>query len=346
MKRYKMDEVNVRICGKTIETARGIRLMHSGTFVEFHGKLSKISIEVVGTTEKDAENYDAYLGVFINESITPEKILRVKNGIYSYDVCERKEKEELTVKIVKLTELQYGGVEVVAVFADGEIAPTKSRERKLLFIGDSITAGYGVNGENSDPVFTTETENVTMAYPYMTADRVSADAWFVCWSGGGVISRWIPPAQDKALTDILLPGLFEKGIEKYFCPDMILVNLGTNDASYTRGDLKKEETFANNYVRFILNISTVYPDAGILIQYGLMETSLTPTIKRVVERCKHHNIRCSFLELPVMNMEDGLGTNGHPSLLTHKKMTRLLEDKIRNIMGWEDERGFYGILSE
>lgn len=336
MKRYKMDEANARICGETIRTAQGLRLMHSGTFTEFHGELSKISIEVIGTAEEDTDSYHAYLGVFINESKAPEKILRVKNGFHVYDVCERREKEELTVKIVKLTELQYGGAEVVAVLADGEIAPTENRDRKLMFIGDSITAGYGVNGENSDPVFTTETENVTMAYPYLTADRLGADAWFVCWSGGGLISRWIPPEQEEPLTDILLPELFEEGTEKYFSPDMILVNLGTNDASYTRGDLKKEETFAGKYVRFISNISTVYPDASILIQYGLMEDSLTHTIERVVERCKNQNIRCSFLELPAMKEEDGLGTNGHPSSLTHEKMAQFLEGKIRSIAGWKD----------
>ena len=48
---------------------------------------------------------------------------------------------------------------------DGNIKPTEPKERKLLFIGDSITAGYGVNGEQSDTVFTTKTEDVTKAYP-------------------------------------------------------------------------------------------------------------------------------------------------------------------------------------
>ncbi len=59
--------------------------------------------------------------------------------------------------------------------------------------------------------FTTKTEDVTKAYPYLIAKEVSADPWYVCWSGGGIISRWIPPETELPLTDILMPELFETG---------------------------------------------------------------------------------------------------------------------------------------
>ena len=144
-----------------------------------------------------------------------------------------------------------------------------------MFIGDSITAGYGVNGEQSDTVFTTKTEDVTKAYPYLTAKEVSADPWYVCWSGGGIISRWIPPETELPLTDILMPELFETGKDLDFIPGLISINLGTNDASYTRDDEGRKEKFGARYLAFVRRISEVYPDTPNFITVWLDGENVT-----------------------------------------------------------------------
>ena len=205
-----------------------------------------------------------------------------------------------------------------------------------MFIGDSITAGCGVNGEQSDTVFTTKTEDVTKAYPYLTAKEVSADPWYVCWSGGGIISRWIPPETELPLTDILMPELFETGKDLDFIPGLISINLGTNDASYTRDDEGRKEKFGARYLAFVRRISEVYPDTPILLQYGLMERTLLPAIQTVAEECSRQGVKCYFLELPLMNKNDGMGTGDHPSVMTHKKTAHILKEKILELMDWKE----------
>ena len=224
----------------------------------------------------DESDFAAYVGVFLNEGDTPETVWKIQDGLHHYEICWTSEKKNTVVKVMKLTEMQYGAVQIHSVDTDGNIKPTEPKERKLLFIGDSITAGYGVNGEQSDTVFTTKTEDVTKAYPYLTAKEVSADPWYVCWSGGGIISRWIPPETELPLTDILMPELFETGKDLDFIPGLISINLGTNDASYTRDDEGRKEKFGARYLAFVRRISEVYPDTPILLQYGLMERTLLP----------------------------------------------------------------------
>lgn len=91
-------------------------------------------------------------GVFLNEGDTPETVWKIQNGLHHYEICWTSEKKNTVVKVMKLTEMQYGAVQIHSVDTDGNIKPTEPKERKLLFIGDSITAGYGVNGEQSDTV--------------------------------------------------------------------------------------------------------------------------------------------------------------------------------------------------
>ena len=179
MQKYKLGKHEVRVCGKAVETDAGIELVHSGSFIEFYGEIGKVSMKISGNA--DESDFAAYVGVFLNEGDTPETVWKIQDGLHHYEICWTSEKKNTVVKVMKLTEMQYGAVQIHSVDTDGNIKPTEPKERKLLFIGDSITAGYGVNGEQSDTVFTTKTEDVTKAYPYLTAKEVSADPWYVCW---------------------------------------------------------------------------------------------------------------------------------------------------------------------
>lgn len=334
MEKYKFGKNEVRVCGKVSETEDGLEFMNSGTFIEFCGKSGRLDMEISGSYTEEC--YPAYLGVFLNGNGTPEKIWKIEKGLHNYHICWAEEQEETTVKIVKLTELQYGRIIISTIRLDGVVKPAKARERKLMFIGDSLTAGYGVSGDNTDLIFTTATENVTKAYPYLAAQALSADAWYVCWSGGGIISRWISPQEELPLTDILMPELFEKGKELDFVPDLIAINLGTNDASYTRGKNIRETAFIEKYIEFVHRIAREYPDAQILLQYGLMEKTLLNAVHTVADSCREKGIKCSFLSLPILNETDGIGTGGHPSFLTHKKTAEIVRDKIAEIMDWKE----------
>ena len=47
-----------------------------------------------------------------------------------------------------------------------------------------------------------------------------------------------------------------------------------------------------------------YPDAYILLLYGLMETTLTEAVKMAEEQCRKDGVKCSFTELPLSDKQD------------------------------------------
>ena len=91
MQKYKFGEHEVRVCGKAVETEEGIELVHSGSFIEFCGEVSKVSIKILGNAE--GSDFAAYLGVFLNENDTPEKIWKIENGLHHYEICWKSEKK-------------------------------------------------------------------------------------------------------------------------------------------------------------------------------------------------------------------------------------------------------------
>ena len=141
MQKYKLGKHEVRVCGKAVETDAGIELVHSGSFIEFYGEIGKVSMKISGNA--DESDFAAYVGVFLNEGDTPETVWKIQDGLHHYEICWTSEKKNTVVKVMKLTEMQYGAVQIHSVDTDGNIKPTEPKERKLLFIGDSITAGYG-----------------------------------------------------------------------------------------------------------------------------------------------------------------------------------------------------------
>ena len=63
--------------------------------------------------------------------------------------------------------------------------PPEPRQRRLLFIGDSITAGYGVLCNDSARPFAPETESALHAYAAVAARALEADAHVIAYSGKG-----------------------------------------------------------------------------------------------------------------------------------------------------------------
>ncbi|MFC6652659.1 GDSL-type esterase/lipase family protein [Paenibacillus rhizoplanae] len=57
-----------------------------------------------------------------------------------------------------------------------------------------------------------------------------------------------------------------------FTPELIVINLGTNDDSYTKDDPAKQADYAENYVAFLQKVRRNNPDSTILCTLGIMGT--------------------------------------------------------------------------
>lgn len=241
---------------------------------------------------------------------------------------------------MKESEVQYASSGILAFYTDeeAEIRPTDKKDRKIEFIGDSITCGYGVLGGPEAP-FSTETESADDAFAVQCARALDADYQLVSFSGIGVISRYIEPEENEPLTDVLMPALYPHtdavlakrygwGPESWdfssFCPQVVVINLGTNDDSYTRGIREREERFEEEYCEFVRNIHRRNPGAEIVCTFGVMSQRLLPRVEEAVQRLSESGVPVRMHREEPMPPGEVTGCDGHPSAQRQRKMAESL----------------------
>lgn len=121
-----------------------------------------------------------------------------------------------------------------------------------------------------------------------------------------------------------------------FAPDVIVVNLGTNDMSFTRGKVDRIEQFKKEYYKFLYYVRKHNKDASILCVLGVMGQDLCKSIEEVVDKYSEVNNDSNiyYMTLELQRDEDGIGVDWHPSEDTHKKISNSVVDKIKQIKNW------------
>jgi len=123
-------------------------------------------------------------------------------GKFSYTLSfPNNEGRGMKVDIIRRTEAWQGDmIFKTAQASDGFIDPKPFSKTKLLFIGDSITAGAGTTfryGENLEKV---AASNARLAYPRVLADRLNAQVHQVAYGGRGLVRDW------QGITETKLPS--------------------------------------------------------------------------------------------------------------------------------------------
>lgn len=277
---------------------------------------------------------------------------RVDRAEMTVTVFENEQAEDHEVRIIKLSECTSSLVGIAEIDTDGRMEKLPEAEEKLLVIGDSITCGYGVEGDLTQS-FTTATENATAAYGYLTAEELGMDVELFSFSGFGIISGY---TDDGKINDgCLVPPLYGTcGMNAFVFPDgrtlqeipwepscsrpdWIVLNLGTNDLSYCREDPEKKASFEKAYGQFLRKIRASAPQARILCVLGIMGTGLNPEMVAAVRDFCEKTGDTLTRALPVEEQDqatDGVGTDYHPSAATQKKLALKVAEAIRQ---WKKE---------
>nr|MCR4740839.1 hypothetical protein [Lachnospiraceae bacterium] len=112
--------------------------------------------------------------------------------------------------------------------------------------------------------------------------------------------------------------------------DLIVVNLGTNDASYTRDHEDRKEVFKQAYQRFLRYLTGTHRGKPIVCVTNAMTDLLGYEIDEAIKAVRAEENAPLYLMRFSDNEEgDGEGAVGHPSLIRHEKMAVQLSDWIR-----------------
>lgn len=342
----------VKVIGRTYESDGVLWLALSGGGAEFtfYGKKAEVTLQ--GDDIASSGNNLARIGIFVNGNCVIDDMM--DRPLKTYTVFESAADQQVTVKILKLSEapMSTAGIQQIAVVAKEGIKPAPSNLHKIEFIGDSITCGYGVDDEVGEHSFSTATEDVTKAYAYQTAEKLQADYSMVSYSGYGIITGYTE--NDQKLLTHLVPDYYElvgKSEGKFggllapqslkwdfskFVPELIVVNLGTNDDSYTKEDAAKQAEYAREYKRFLKQVRACNEKAAILCTLGIMGDRLFPFVEQAVQayRLETGDTNISVMKFDVQQEADGFAADFHPSQATHRKAAGKLAAHIKELLKW------------
>lgn len=221
-------------------------------------------------------------------------------------------------------------------------APTLP-QRRIEFIGNSITCGYGVESENPADPFTYETENHYYTYAAQTARLLHSQHLVVARSGIGIYRNYGAP---KTGSPDCMPAMYEQTLFKdsteqwnhaLYTPDVVCLNLGTNDMSLDNYDTNLLE---EGYRKFVNHLRATYPKAKIVLLTGpLMSGKPLDIVKQTLDKIADEHHRQGDQEVYRFDFSPqtgslAIGASYHPSLRQHMKMASELTVFLQKITGW------------
>lgn len=268
-------------------------------------------------------------------------------GQEAYPLADNLSDGEHTVRITKRTEALSGaGVFDGFVLAAGHdlLPPPQPAARRINFIGDSITVGYGVLGDEPTCFFTPATENVALSFAGVTAAHFSADYTVTGFSGLGVVrslgSGELPGDTIHDYLDRTLAlNPFTEWEYSQPPPDAVVINLGTND--FALAPHPDADAFVQAYVQLLQMVRQRYPEAEIFALAGpimfepanrYVETAVQQARAQLGDERMHYVVIENTLELSAVDY----GCDWHPNVSGQRKIAAQLIPAMAAVLGWQD----------
>lgn len=261
-------------------------------------------------------------------------LLQTTGGDASYEVAKGLAPGEHDVALVRRNEGYFGSVAFLG-FEPGDGASLVDTPwpwaHRIELVGDSLTAGYGIEGASADCHFSAGTESFYGTYGAVAGRAVNAAVHAIAFSGKGVFQNY---GGDKTE---LMPELWRRTLTNVdkadwdfarFVPDAVVVNLGTNDFSAPLA----EADFEGAYAKLLGDVRAAHAGALIVCvtwaHWGATKEAWVTKAMAATGDARLRHLRFAI------DPADGLGCDGHTNLVTNAKLGALLADTLRSELGW------------
>ncbi len=323
------DDPNINYYGR-IDFSNSKKPKFDWSGIEIQAIFEGTSISMILEDEKNDYN------VFIDGKL--HKIIATEKGLKTYELATKLKDTKHELLITKRTESSYG----IAKFSgfildkDKKLLPAPKRPKyKIEFIGDSLTCGYGNEGTSKqcDEGDLRKSENNYLSYAQITARKIKAEAHIIAISGKGIIRNY---GDKEKISKDPMPSFYDYTLQndaskkwdfKKWIPDLVIINLGTNDFSTEPNPDK--DIFISEYKKLINKIKNNYDNniKILCICSPFEQNKLRDIIKGISEEEK-----TEFLEMPSLTEDEKNGCHWHPTVAGHKKMADALIKKIKKII--------------
>ncbi|HPX71438.1 MAG TPA: hypothetical protein PLP51_00030 [Acholeplasmataceae bacterium] len=338
----KEDSEYIKWQGRTsFDSTKQVNIMyHSASAFEVKFTGTEVTVELYATKYNNVKTQPYYVAMIDDDYDNRVRVALTKEyTTVTFNVPEKPEGEYTTLSIYKSTESTDSHMGLKQVTTNGRfIREVVYKERLIEFIAASSSTGYG--NLSKDPKSTINSDAM-QAFSYLTARALNADINIYSASGWGVkASRWTSPNTLNLFDAYKKVDFYSNEVwdTSKITPDVIVINLGTNDWSYISAASTQDErnarmqAFKDQYVAFLQYLNDTYPGVKIIMFYGLMlEYNIYEATLDIYNTAKQ-----SIPSLAIIQVAgDAGGSNSHPSLQSHRNVAEALIAKIKEEMGWE-----------
>ncbi|MCR5250322.1 MAG: SGNH/GDSL hydrolase family protein [Lachnospiraceae bacterium] len=368
------EDERILVRGRTVASRNPAVLLWGGSSVDLTVRCSELWVELAGPFAIR----EVWIAIEINGEIMARQMVspeRSRICIFRGKSTARPSRVRIIKEAQAMNDETEHRLEVYAFYLDGEVLETAPKKRRIEFIGDSINSGEGARGAVEEDEWIPLYFSHTHAYPYMVAKELDADYRVVSQGGWGLYVSWdnrrqcnIPRIYREicsvTVPDFAVAGLHEANDFAAWQPDVIVVNLGTNDngafhnvpfvdpesgesfkmhmsgehfengnfipgTDYEPEDLKKVSDAAT---AFLATLRECNPKAHIIWAFGILGSDLAPAIQAGIEEYKKQSGdgRVEFLPIPDTTPET-VGSCGHPGVKAHRLAAEVIAARIAEI---------------
>jgi lysophospholipase L1-like esterase len=243
--------------------------------------------------------------------------------------------------LAKRTAPNFGAITLLGLRFDAAArldAPPPAMDRRLEFVGDSLTNGYGIEGPGKVCSTLAAYENSSLSWARLGAQALKAEAQLLAYSGYGLVRNYGAPGPRS---DDPVPFYYPRQVlaepeplwdRGRFVPDLTVVFLGTND--YSTPPFPKAAEFENAYAAFLDQLRAGRQKQKILLVYPDNGQTLALRVQAVAESQQMVGHWVETLGLPSA-ADDEYGCDWHPKAMVHERWALLFEAKVRKMLRWE-----------
>jgi len=269
-------------------------------------------------------------------------------------LCEGLDPErEHTVTILKATEAQWNAAHPEPNHVSFHkflgshdfhiLAAPKRYERRLEFLGDSITAGFcNMCGRE---MYTPKNQNFAFSWPKLVCEDLGAECHVAAWSSFGMVQgetlmsdiwlRTLASTPSGCLSDPHGTIAENRWPFKSWKPDALIINLGTNDRLSTTG-ISKIPDYNRTYLGLVKSAAAAYgAETRFFLACGPMLDDYCHQVHWVIQQAQTAGIKAHFLDH--RNFDCPESCCGHPSAKSDRAMAKATITQLKDVLDWKDK---------
>ncbi len=237
------------------------------------------------------------------------------------------------ILIWRNTEVGFGVTQFNGLSSFGSggalLAPAAAPDRRIEVIGDSLSAGAGVEGDAACAGGIDSYTNNYLAYGSVAARAVAAEVVTIAWSGIGVFRNCCD-------TGPTMPQRYPYSVSStntawdfsLYQPQVVVINLGTND--FGPGD--PGTPYETAYVDFVKSVRTKYANASFVLidMYGGNRQTRIDNVVLALKSGGESKVEM----LSVNSAQNNLGCGQHPNVAGQAAMGAVLATRLKSLMNW------------